>query len=283
MLVRYRTNSSCTLQNFKDDINGLITGTLSTVASLSSGANKTASIIYGSYPSGTYARVNGTTYTYSKVHNDATTSKTHYFRLNFDASLSKLNTIQLAQSYTSGTDTLVNSYTSTTNIVTSPYSVLKPFGIDIIISNKILAFFAPASGVLIGIVDLGHSSTTRAYTDSMLMGIQDFINVPGYGPNSTSTILGNKGMVIPYSYNYENSAYSTIITGIDGVQSKKKPAGPGTTRLFENPAFTLGDGAASLLYGVFTIPFLTFSGIQTYKNASNAYRLTVNDISLLVD
>lgn len=281
MLIRYRTNSSCTLQNFKDDLDGLITGTVSTVAGLSSGVNKTASVIYGSYPSGTYTRVNGTTYTYSKVHNDATTSKTHYFRLTFDST--KLTTLTLAQSYTSGTDTLVNTYASTVNIVPTPYSVLKPFGIDILISNKMIAFFAPASGALVGILDLGHSTTTRTYTNSMLMGIQDFINVPGYGPNSTNVILANKGMVIPYSYNYENDVYSTIITGISGAQTKKKPAGPGTTRVFENPTFTLSDGAASLVYGMFTIPFLTFSGIQVYKDASNAYRLTVNDISLLVD
>lgn len=281
MLIRYRTNSSCTLQNFKDDLNSLITGTITTINGLSSGVDKTASIIYGSYPSGTYSRVNGTTYTYSKAHNDATTSKTHYFRLNFDST--KLTTIQLAQSYTSGTDTLVNSYTSTTNITPTPYKVLKPFGIDIIISNKMLAILAPTSGTLVAILDLGHSSTTRAYTSSMLMGIQDFINVPGYGPNSTNTILANKGMVIPYSYNYELATYATITTGITGAQGKKKPAGPGTTRVFENPVFTVADGAASLVYGAYTVPFLTFSGIQVYKDAANAYRLTVNDISLLAD
>lgn len=281
MLIRYRTNSSCTLQNFKDDLDGLITGTITTVNGLSSGVNKTASVMYGSYPSGTYSRVNGTTYTYSKVHNDATTSKTHYFRLTFDST--KLTTIALAQSYTSGTDTLVNSYASTVNISPSPYTVLRPFGIDIVISNKLIVIFAPASGAFIGIIDIGHSSTTRQYTNSMLMGMQDFINVPGYGPNSTNPLLANKGLVIPYSYNYENAAYSTITTGLTGAQTKKKPAGPGITRVFENPIFALGDGAASLLYGTYMIPFLTFNGIQVYKDASNAYRLTVNDISLLVD
>lgn len=281
MLIRYRTNDSCTLQNFKDDLNNLITGAVTTVNGLSSGVNKTASVIYGSYPTGTYSRVNGTTYTYSKAHNDATTSKTHYFRLNFDST--KLTTIQLAQSYTSGTDTLVNSYTTTTNITPTAYKALKPFGIDIIINNKMLAIFAPTSGILIAILDLGHSSTTRTYTNSMLMGIQDFVNVPGYGPNSTNTLLANKGMVIPYSYNYELSTYGTITTGITGASSKKKPAGPGTTRVFENPVFTLADGAASLVYGAYMVPFLTFSGIQVYKDSANAYRLTVNDISLLAD
>lgn len=281
MLVRYRTNNTCTLQNFKDDLNNIITGNVSNVNSLSSGANKTASVIYGSYPTSAYTRVNGTTYTYSKVHNDATTSKTHYFRLNFDST--KMTTIELAQSYTSGTDTLVNSYAKTVNMFPSTYTVLKPFGIDILISNKSIVFFAPTSGCFLGIVDLGHSTTTRTYTNSMLMMLQDFGNVPNYGAASANPTTANTGGIIPYIYNYETSSYGTVTTGITGAQTFKKPAGPGTSMVFENPLFTNSSGAVSLMYGCYRIPFLTFSGIQTYKDASNLYRLTVNDISLLVD
>ena len=139
MLVRYRTNSSCTLQNFKDDVNNIILGNITAVANLSSGADKVNSQMYGTYPTGTYARVNATTYTYGKVHNDATTSKTHYFRLNYDSTT--LANIALAASYTSGTDTLVNSAVAVENIAPVPYSSFYKEGIDIIVSNKILAFF----------------------------------------------------------------------------------------------------------------------------------------------
>ena len=114
MLVRYRTNTSCTLQNFKDDVNNIILGNIATLNDLSSGADKVNSQLYGTYPVGTYTRVNATTYTYSKVHNDATTGKTHYFRLGYDSTT--MSTISLAQSYTSGTDTLVNSFAKTVNI-----------------------------------------------------------------------------------------------------------------------------------------------------------------------
>jgi hypothetical protein len=272
MLVRYRTNSSCTLANFRTDINNIILGNVASVNDLSSGADKTNSVVYGSYPTSKYTRVNGTTYTYSKIHNDSTTSKTHYFRLTFDAT--QLTTINLAQSYTSGTDTLVNSYAKTVNISPASYESYYKSGIDIIVSSKIFAIFAPNSGNLSAIVDLGHSSTTRTYTDSMLMMFQDFSNVPNYGTNT--------GSVIPYIYNYDIPGYGNITTSIQGTQTIRKAVGS-TSVVFENPAFVSGSGAGNLMYGCYRIPFNCFAGIQVYKDSSNLYRLTVNDISLLVD
>lgn len=274
MLVRYRTNSSCTLANFQTDLNNIILGNIATVNDLSAGADKTNSVIYGSYPTGKYARVNATTYTYSKVHNDATTSKTHYFRLTFDAT--QLTTIDLAQSYTSGTDTLVNTYTKTVNIKPVPYEAFYKSGIDIIVSNKLIAIWAPQTGGLHGILDLGHSSTTRSYTNSMLMIMQDFNNVPGIGANT------NNGGVIPYIYNYDTPGYATLTTGIQGVQTTRKAVGT-TSVVFENPAFTASSGASNLMYGCYRVPYCCFSGIQVYADGSNLYRLTANDISLLVD
>lgn len=274
MLVRYRTNTSCTLQNFKDDINNIILGNISTVNSLSSGADKVNSEIYGTYPTGTYTRVNATTYTYSKVHNDATTGKTHYFRLGFDATT--MSTISLAQSYTSGTDTLVNSFAKTVNIKPVPFETFYKSGIDIIVSNKMIAFFAPQTGGFHSLLDLGHSSTTRTYTDSMLMIMQDLNNVPGIGANL------NTGGTIPYIYNYDTPGYATLTTGIQGVQTIRKAVGT-TSVVFENPAFTASSGASNLMYGCYRVPYCCFSGVQIYKDASNLYRLTVNDISLLVD
>ena len=280
MLIRYRTNSSCTLQNFKDDVNNIILGNITTVANLSSGADKVNSQMYGTYPTGTYARVNATTYTYSKLHNDTNTGKTHYFRLSYDATT--LANITLAQSYTSGTDTLVNSSVATEYIAPAPYSSFYKEGIDIIVSNKILAFFAPQRDTLLGIIDIGNSSTTRTYTNSMLMMLQDFTNVPNWGINR-GTLIENTGGTIPYSWNYDSAGYATVTCGIGGVKTTRKPAALGSQVVFENPMFATSAGASNLMYGCYQIPYLTFSGVQIYRDASNLYRLTANDISLLVD
>jgi hypothetical protein len=280
MLVRYRINSTCTLANFQTDINNIILGNIATTADLSSGADKTNSVVLGTYTTGIYNKVNASTYTYSKAHNSIT-GYTHYFRLTFDAT--QLTTIALAQSYTSGTDTLVNSSATTVNIQRFTFNSVLQNGIDIIVSNKMLVFFAPQSGVLIGIVDLGHSATTRAYTNSMLMVLQDFGNVPNWGATSQSTILANTGGTIPYTYNYDTASYATVVTGISGAQTTRKTNTPGSTTIFENPLFCNGGGAANLMYGCYRIPYLSFNGVQLYKDASNLYRLTVYDNSLLVD
>lgn len=62
MLVRYRMNSSCTVDNMRADINAIIAGTATFDANgvptnLSAGCNTTASIKYGTYPSAKYAKV----------------------------------------------------------------------------------------------------------------------------------------------------------------------------------------------------------------------------------
>ena len=279
MLVRYRLNSSCTLQNFKDDINNIILGNVSTVANLSSGADQTNSVIYGTYTPAIYARVNATTYTYSKVHNTFS-SYTHYFRLTFDST--QLTTIALAQSYTSGTDTLVNSYASTVNIQRFTFNSVLQNGIDIIVSGKMLVFIAPQSSKMIGIVDLGNSSTTRTYTNSMLMMLQDFGNVPNWGPY-TGTTLENTGGIIPYTYSYDTAGYATVTTGVGGVSTVRKNNASGAAVIFENPLFCTGGGASNLMYGCFRLPQLSFNGVQIYKDSSNLYRLTVYDNTLLVD
>lgn len=279
MLVRYRLNSSCTIQNFKDDINNIILGNITTTDDLSSGANKPNCSVYGTYTPAIYAKVNATTYTYSKVHSDIA-GYTHYFRLTFDST--KLTTVALAQSYTSGTDTLVNSAVVTENMQMFTFNSAAQNGIDIIVSNKMLVFMAPQSGAMLGIIDLGHSSTTRTYTNSMLMMLQDFSNVPNWGALSQG-VYANTGGTIPYTYNYDTSSYATVTSGITGAQTLRKPGGNGVTVIFENPLFTTSSGATNLMYGCYRIPYLSFSGIQIYKDAANFYRLTVNDISLLVD
>lgn len=279
MLVRYRMNSSCTLQNMKDDINNIITGNISSVNDLSAGADKVNSVMYGSYPAAVYTRVNATTYTYSKAHNDATTSKTHYFRLNYDSAT--LANVALAQSYTSGTDTLVNSGVSATlGLRPVGYSSFYQNGLDIIVSNKMLALFG--FGVLFSVGDLGHNSITRTNTNSMLMSINDFNQLPNWGPQGVSVNVSSTS-TIPYTYLYSTSGYGSLGSTVNANLATRIASGNGTTVITENPLFLSGQGPVHLMYGCFRLPVNTFSGTQIYKDASNAYRLANNDISLLVD
>ena len=271
MLVRYRTNSSCTIENFKTDINNIITGNVTTVNDLSSGADKVNSIIYGTYPAAIYTRVNASTFTYSKVHNDVSTSKTHYFRLTFDST--KLTTLQLAQSYTSGSDTLVNGYTTTLNMnIPAKYDSFYKSTTDIIVSNKLIAICSPASGGMNIISDIGHSSTTRTFTNSMLMAYTSFSTNPFLSANTVN----------PYMYNYDTPGYSTNTNLFEALKGVRKAVGS-TSVVFENPCFILSTGASNLVYGLYRVPDNCFSGVQTYKDASNLYRLTFNNLSLLVD
>jgi len=223
--------------------------------------------------------VNGSSYTYSKAHNNIA-GYTHYFRLTFDST--KLTTISLASSYTSGTDTLVNSASVIVNIQRFTFNSAIQNGIDIIVSGKMLAFIAPQSGAMIGLVDLGHSGTTRTYNNSMLMMLQDFSNVPNWGIYA-GTSLENTGGIIPYTYSYDTGGYATVTTGLGGVNTPRRTNSTGASVIFENPLFSIGGGATNLMYGCFRLPRFTFNGIQIYKDSSNFYRLTVFDNTLLVD
>lgn len=109
MLVKYRMLAGATVADLKADIHKIIAGTVSTTADFSNSCDKTNTLIFGSYPTGKYSVQHAGTYTYSKVHSQYN-DVTHYFRLNWGAG--GLDTVDLAQSYTSGTNTLVNSTTS---------------------------------------------------------------------------------------------------------------------------------------------------------------------------
>ena len=197
MLVRYRTTGNQTLANFQADLNSIITGGVAATTDLSLPA-RANSLIYGTYPNGIYSRVNATTYTYSKAHN-VIPGYTHYFRFGFSAT--QLTTWDLAQSYNSGTDTLVNSFQKTgLNINPSiNFDLNYPIGIDIILNNKCIVIQAIQSAQIQGVFDLGHNGVTRAYASSMLMAFQDLQNVINTGSNT--------GVLIPYTYSFDTLSY----------------------------------------------------------------------------
>jgi len=281
MLVRYRTTGNQTLANFQTDLNAIITGGVTSTSSLTTPAQANSSI-YGTYPSGIYTRVNSTTYTYSKAHN-VVSGYTHYFRFGFSAT--QLTTLDLAQSYTAGTDTLINTYQKTgLNInPTVNYDPNYPVGMDIVVSNKGIFIQAIQSAQMIGIFDLGHSGVTRAYTSSMLMAHQDMQNVINYGTNT--------GVIIPYTYNFDTLSYGTAGAGIAttshvNITPLKKFTATSNLAVFENPVYITNTPSGStiqLMYSVYKIPTATFAGIQIYQDSSNLYRLSVNDYAILVN
>jgi hypothetical protein len=276
MLVRYRTTGNQTLANFQQDLNNIITGSVAATTDLTTPA-RTYSSIYGTYPVGIYSRVNATTYTYSKAHN-VIAGYTHYFRFGFSAT--QLTTWDLAQSYTSGTDTLVNTYQKTgLNInPTINYDLNYPVGIDIIVNSKCIVLQAIQSAQVQGIFDLGHNGVTRAYTSSMLMAFQDLQNVVNTGANT--------GVLIPYTYSFDVLSYANNTSGHVQTIPLKKFTASSNLAVFENPVFitsTPNGSVLNLMYSLYKIPTASFNGIQIYKDSNNLYRLSINDYSILVD
>jgi hypothetical protein len=276
MLVRYRTTGNQTLANFQQDLNNIITGGVAATTDLTTPA-RTYSSIYGTYPVGIYSRVNATTYTYSKAHN-VIAGYTHYFRFGFSAT--QLTTWDLAQSYTSGTDTLVNTYQKTgLNInPTINYDLNYPVGIDIIVNSKCIVLQAIQSNQIQGVFDLGHNGVTRAYTSSMLMAFQDMQNVINTGANT--------GVLIPYTYSFDVLTYANNTSSHVQTIPLKKFTASSNLAVFENPVFvtsTPNGSVINLMYALYKIPTASFNGIQIYKDSNNLYRLSVNDYSILVD
>lgn len=276
MLVRYRTTGNQTLANFQTDLNAIITGGVGATTDLTSPA-RTYSTIYGTYPNGIYSRVNSTTYTYSKAHN-VVSGYTHYFRFGFSAT--QLTTWDLAQSYTSGTDTLTNTYQKTgLNInPTINYDANYPIGMDIIISSKAFFIQAIQSNQALGVFDLGHNGVTRAYTSSMLMAFQDMQNVINYGANT--------GVLIPWTYSFDTLSYANNTSGHANITPVKKFTATSNLAVFENPVYctsTPNGSTINLMYSLYKIPTAAFSGIQLYQDSSSLYRLSLNDYSILVN
>jgi hypothetical protein len=244
MLVKYRMLSTITNAQFKADIIGIIEGTITSTAQLSAGADTTNSSFTGSYPTGTYTKVNATTNTFSKVHGtDA--AYTHYFRLTFDAGVgldAKWTNFALAQGYTSGTDTLLNSSSLTCNVKPNTFigSAAFPSGINIVLTPKNIWFSSLTSGATFGIFDLGANGVTATYADNMRMCIM----------NTTAT---SSNIVVPYVYSIDgpNSAYTSMtatVTTLGNPTLKTNTAG--SALIIENPAFVQFSQQGNQVYGI---------------------------------
>ena len=287
MLVRYRTTTDLTLTDFKADLDGIIQGTITQASQLSTNA-KDNSVFYGTYPTGTFARVNGTSYTYSKTHNEIA-GKTHYFRLTFDSVA--LASVTIASGYTSGSDTLLNTYNSDVGIAPFPYDIYYKYGIDIVVSDKMIGIFTQ-NGNSFGFIDIGHTGVSRAYTDSMMMA---FVDIPPTTFSSNIATYTTQDPIfktttnayIPYTYNFSSLSYGSLVYGFSATIPKKVVTTiGGTLSLIENPVFidSMKSGYCShVLYGVNKLATNAIGGFRVYADSLGLNRLTYCDFSFLVD
>ena len=261
MLFRYRMNSSCTYANMKADITGIITGTITSTGGLSAGADTANCAVYGAYPTGTYAISNSGTSTYSKVHNAYNTT-THYIRIGWDGSTG-ITSISLANSYTSGTDTLVNSYSYSVSITLQKYNT-----IDIIVNTNcfIINSFGLGSGV--GIYDIGKSGITRAYTTSTLMCMWDITTF-------------NSSIYTPYMYNLQTVSYASMTNGADSTITPVR-LNYNTTNIsvIENPVLIYwpsNGNSANSIYAVNKINDTVYIQGSVYSDSSSVYRYVISN------
>lgn len=369
MLVRYRMNSSITIEQFKDDIHDIITGQIASVNDLSNGCDKANSQVLGAYPNGIYTAVDAESFTYSKEHHEFSDS-THYFRLGFNSE--EMNSWTFSKDYDSESNVLVNSQALTdetlvhgirgsitdgvltvenffpnsfwgpntaissgiedgdrlvlTNtrgdtasllpgtriesqvsgttgstgtyrlnkIQSVPesgrqYSLLRessdlslqrlaydvntqPTGIDFVITDKLFFISSPASGINLGIVDLGKSGVSREFDDSMLMASFD---------------LNANLLKIPFYYKFNTFSYGAK-RDIDvvGELPIRQFRVDSSLALIENPAFMRQNengNSVAIIYGLFLLPQSTLINNAIYQDSSNLARLVINNYAILTE
>lgn len=273
MLVRYRMTASATFSNVVADVRNIINGAATSLSQLTAAADQTNTVFYGTYPNGTFSNANVVSNTYSKTHS-VISGNVHYFRLGWDNATQKLANITLAQTYTSGSDTLLNTVTTTTNVGLLNYSATG-LGIDIIVSPQMI-YVGQGGASQFGIFDIGHNGVTRTYTGSMLMLAQNMFSTINYGTNL--------GGVIPYTWIFDTETYGSSTNSIFSQTPLRKVNETGNLAIFENPSFTTGNTTGSttnVIYGLYKLPSNGFAGVQTYVDSNGLRRLTVNDFSLL--
>lgn len=245
MIIRYRMNSSCTLANLKTDLHNIISGNITTTADFSAGCDKTNSVIYGTYPTGTYSVQNASTYTYSKIHNDYGAGTTHYFRLSFDST--QLTGLTLAQSYTSGTDTLVNSQSLTTERDAT-------FGGCIVYDGifRLDSFYRNANTAAVG-QKLEMSSNTYYANLNMPQGVRIISQSSGtagstgyYNLNKYITVWGSGGF--EYTLKSENTGLNVKIIPYSAVDSPH-----GIDIVITNKCFFISAQGSNVHLGIFDI------------------------------
>lgn len=148
------------------------------------------------------------------------------------------------------------------------------YGIDIVVSSKLIYISSPYSGTQLGMFDIGKNGISRIYTDNMLMA----------GIDLQQEVFG---ATIPYSYRFNTNTYGAQ-TGLSlsSVTPLKRFNSSFELMVIENPVFTYQEdngNVASVIYGLMKLPENTYASNITYTDASAVRRLTINDYAILTE
>ena len=163
-----------------------------------------------------------------------------------------------------GAEVKLNTY----NALTAPY------GIDIVVSSKLLYISSPYSGAQLGIFDIGKNGVSRTYTDNMLMA----------GIDMQQEVFGS---TLPYAYKFNTNTYGAQ-TGLslNSISPLKRFNSSNELMVIENPVFMYQEDSgnvASVIYGLMKLPENTYASHITYTDASAVRRLTINDYAILTE
>jgi hypothetical protein len=148
------------------------------------------------------------------------------------------------------------------------------YGIDIVVSSKLIYISSPYSGTQLGMFDIGKNGISRIYTDNMLMA----------GIDMQQEVFGG---TIPYSYRFNTNTYGAQ-TGLSlsSVTPLKRFNSSVELMVIENPVFMYQEdngNVASVIYGLMKLPENTYASNVTYVDASAVRRLTINDYAILTE
>ena len=163
-----------------------------------------------------------------------------------------------------GAEVKLNTY----NALTAPY------GIDIVVSSKLLYISSPYSGAQLGIFDIGKNGVSRTYTDNMLMA----------GIDMQQEVFGS---TLSYTYKFNTNTYGAQ-TGLslNSISPLKRFNSSNELMVIENPVFMYQEDSgnvASVIYGLMKLPENTYASHITYTDASAVRRLTINDYAILTE
>lgn len=149
-----------------------------------------------------------------------------------------------------------------------------PYGIDIVVSTKMIYISSPYSGAHAGVFDIGKNGVSRIYTDNMLMA----------GIDLQQEVFGT---TVPYTYKFSTNTYGTQQgLSLNSITPRKRFNIDGALIVIENPAFVFQEdngNVLSVVYGLLKLPENTYSSSITYADAGSVRRITINDYAILTE
>lgn len=149
-----------------------------------------------------------------------------------------------------------------------------PYGIDIVVSTKMIYISSPYSGSHVGVFDIGKNGVSRIYTSNMLMA----------GIDVSQEVFGT---TVPYTYKFSTNTYgSQTGLSLNFVTPQKRFNSDSALIVIENPTFVFQEDNGSVLsvvYGLLKLPENTYSSNITYADAGSVRRITINDYAILTE